>query len=148
MNQIKTTLLLAFMTFLLIVVSQLLGIDLVFAFSIALIFNLFMYFNSDKLAIRYSKAVPIQEGEHDNVVEIVKYLAAKEKMPMPKLFIIDSDQPNAFATGRNPKNASVAVTRGILSLLSRDELEGVLAHELSHVKNRDILVSTIAVVIG
>ena len=148
MNQIKTTLLLAFMTFLLVVVSQLLGMDLIFAFSIALIFNIFMYFNSDKLAIRYSKAIPIQEGEHDNVVEIVKYLASKEKMPMPKLFIIDSDQPNAFATGRNPKNASVAVTKGILNLLSREELEGVLAHELSHVKNRDILVSTIAVVIG
>ena len=77
MNQIKTTLLLAFMTFLLVVVSQLLGMDLIFAFSIALIFNIFMYFNSDKLAIRYSKAIPIQEGDHENVVDIVKYLASK-----------------------------------------------------------------------
>ena len=148
MNQFKTTLLLMVMTLLLLVVSQLLGMDLIFAFIIALLFNVFMYFKSDKLAIRYSKAVPLKEDEHQNLVEIVRYLASKEKMPVPKLYLIDSDQPNAFATGRNPKNASVAVTKGILNLLSRDELEGVLAHELSHVKNRDILVSTIAVVIG
>ena len=110
------------MTILLFVVAQMLGMDLIFAFIIALLFNLFMYFKSDTLAIRYSKAVPLKEGEHQNVVEIVRYLTSKEKMPVPKLYLIDSEQPNAFATGRNPKNASVAVTKGILSLLSRDEL--------------------------
>ena len=107
-----------------------------------------MYFFSARLALAATRAKPIEEGQYQDVVGIVTFLTQKEKMPMPDLYIIESDQPNAFATGRNPKNAAVAVTTGILKVLNRDELEGVLAHELSHVKNRDILVSSIAAMIA
>jgi len=90
----------------------------------------------------------IEDGQYEDVTGIVKYLIQKEKMPMPDLYIIENDQPNAFATGRNPKNASVAVTTGILKVLNREELEGVLAHEISHIKNRDILVSSMAAMLA
>jgi heat shock protein HtpX len=107
-----------------------------------------MYFYSGKLALASTKAKKIEEGQYQDVVGIVTFLTQKEKMPMPDLYIIENGQPNAFATGRNPKNASVAVTTGILKVLTRDELEGVLAHELSHIKNRDILVSSIAAMLA
>jgi heat shock protein HtpX len=92
--------------------------------------------------------VPVEEHQLPNVYSIVRSLAQRENMPMPKIYMINSPQPNAFATGRNPSNAAVAVTRGILDMMSHNELEGVLAHELAHVKNRDILISSIAATIG
>ena len=148
MNVIKTTALLTLMTLIFLFTAQSLGVDLVSSLFIAFLFNFFMYFFSARLALAATRAKPIEEGQHQDVVGIVTFLTQKEKMPMPDLYIIESDQPNAFATGRNPKNAAVAVTTGILKVLNRDELEGVLAHELSHVKNRDILVSSIAAMIA
>ncbi len=118
------------------------------ALGFAALFNFAVYFFSDKMALAASKAKPIQPGSMPQVEQMVASLADREGMPMPRLYTIDSPQPNAFATGRNPKNAAVAVTTGILGLMTAQELEGVLAHELAHVKNRDILISSIAATIG
>ena len=148
MNFVKTTALLTLMTLVVVFSASALGFDLVSALFFALVFNFIIYFYSGTLAIRATKARPIKEGEFQEVTQIIFNLTQKEKMPMPELYVINSDQPNAFATGRNPKNAKVAVTTGILALLNRDELEGVLAHELSHIKNRDILVSSIAAMLA
>ena len=128
MNVIKITALLTLMTLIFLFTAQSLGVDLVSSLFIAFVFNFFMYFFSAKLALAATRAKPIEEGQYQDVVGIVTFLTQKEKMPMPDLYIIESDQPNAFATGRNPKNAAVAVTTGILKVLNRDELEGVLAH--------------------
>ena len=106
--------------------------------------NFFSYFFSDKLAIMSSGAQPVSREQLPRVYQIVERLCAKTGLPMPKLFVIPTASPNAFATGRNPEHASLAVTAGILDLLNDDELEGVLAHELGHVRNRDILISSIA----
>lgn len=114
----------------------------------ALLLNLGAYFFSDKLALAASRAKPVEEHELPAVYSIVRNLAARADMPMPRIFRIDSPQPNAFATGRNPEHAAIAVTTGILEVMSNDELEGVLAHELSHVKNRDILISAIAAMLA
>ena len=148
MNFIKTTFLLTFLTLVLLFSAAALGFDLISALFFALVFNFFIYFFSGNLAIRSTRAELIKDGEFHEVNEIISNLTQKEQMPMPELYVIKSDQPNAFATGRNPKNAKVAVTTGILNLLNRDELEGVLAHELSHIKNRDILVSSIAAMLA
>ena len=148
MNFVKTTALLTLMTLVVMFSATAFGFDLVSALFFALIFNGFIYFFSGNLAIKSTRAQPIKEGQYIEVTQIITQLTQKEKMPMPELYIINSDQPNAFATGRNPKNAKVAVTTGILNLLNRDELEGVLAHELSHIKNRDILVSSIAAMLA
>ena len=148
MNFVKTTFLLTLMTLVLLFSAAALGFDLISALFFALVFNFFIYFFSGNLAIRSTRAELIKDGEFHEVKEIISNLTQKEQMPMPELYIIKSDQPNAFATGRNPKNAKVAVTTGILNLLNRDELEGVLAHELSHIKNRDILVSSIAAMLA
>jgi len=148
MNFVKTTALLTLMTLVVLFSATAFGFDLVSALFFALVFNFFIYFFSGSLAIKSTRARPIENGEFQNVTQIISHLIQKEKMPMPELYVIDSDQPNAFATGRNPKNAKVAVTTGILTLLNRDELEGVLAHELSHIKNRDILVSSIAAMLA
>ena len=148
MNFVKTTFLLTLMTLVLLFSAAALGFDLISALFFALVFNFFIYFFSGNLAIRSTRAELIKDGEFREVNEIISHLTQKEQMPMPELYIIKSDQPNAFATGRNPKNAKVAVTTGILNLLNRDELEGVLAHELSHIKNRDILVSSIAAMLA
>ena len=148
MNQIKTTILLTLMSLVVLFTAQTLGYNLIFSIFLAGIFNFFIYFYSGKIALSSTKAEKIGEGEYEEVTGIVKYLTQKEKMPMPELYIIKNDQPNAFATGRNPKNASVAVTTGILKVLNRDELEGVLAHEISHIKNRDILVSSMAAMLA
>ncbi len=106
--------------------------------------NFFAYFFSHKMALKASRAKPVEEHELPTVYAIVRRLAAKAEMPMPSIHLIDQPQPNAFATGRNPANAAVAVTSGILEIMTDEELEGVLAHELAHVANRDILISTIA----
>ena len=148
MNFVKTTALLTLMTLVVLFSATAFGFDLVSALFFALIFNGFIYFFSGNLAIKSTRAQPIKEGQYIEVTQIISLLTQKEKMPMPELYIINSDQPNAFATGRNPKNAKVAVTTGILNLLNKDELEGVLAHELSHIKNRDILVSSIAAMLA
>jgi heat shock protein HtpX len=148
MNFVKTTALLTLMTLVVLFSATAFGFDLVYALFFALVFNFFIYFFSGSLAIKSTRARPIEAGEFQDVTQIISHLVQKEKMPMPELYVIDSDQPNAFATGRNPKNAKVAVTTGILTLLNRDELEGVLAHELSHIKNRDILVSSIAAMLA
>ena len=148
MNFVKTTLLLTLMTLVVLFSATALGFDIISALFFAAVFNFFIYFFSGNLAIKSTKAQLIQDGEYEEVTQIISNLIQKEKMPMPELYVINSDQPNAFATGRNPKNAKVAVTTGILKLLNRDELEGVLAHELSHIKNRDILVSSIAAMLA
>ena len=148
MNFVKTTALLTLMTLVVLFSATALGFDVISALFFAVIFNFFIYFFSGNLAIKSTRAQLIKDGEYEEVTKIISHLIQKEKMPMPELYVINSDQPNAFATGRNPKNAKVAVTTGILKLLNRDELEGVLAHELSHIKNRDILVSSIAAMLA
>jgi heat shock protein HtpX len=145
-NNFKTAFLLTAMTVFLVLVGQALGgrNGAVMAFCIAAAMNFFSYFFSDKLAIMSSGAQPVSREELPRVYQIVERLCAKSGLPMPKIYVIPTGSPNAFATGRNPNHASVAVTAGILDLLSDDELEGVLAHELGHVRNRDILISSIA----
>jgi heat shock protein HtpX len=115
---------------------------------IAVLFNLVMYWNSAKLALRASKAKPVDRSEAPELYRDVEELATKAGVPTPKIYLIPSEQPNAFATGRNPKHAVVAVTEGLLRYLPRDQVKGVLAHEMAHVANRDILVMTIAAMIG
>ena len=148
MNFVKTTALLTLLTLTVMFAAAALGFDLVTSIFFAFLFNFIMYFYSGSLAIRSTGAKPLADGQFPEVVEIITRLSKKENMPLPELYVIQSDQPNAFATGRNPKKAKVAVTTGIMSLLNRDELEGVLAHELSHIKNRDILVSSIAAMLA
>jgi len=114
------------------------------AFAIAATMNFFSYFYSDKLALAMYHAQPATREQLPRVYAAVERLTAKANIPMPKIYVLPTESPNAFATGRNPQHASVAVTQGILDLLNDDELEGVLAHELSHVRNRDILTSSIA----
>ncbi|HEU4916711.1 MAG TPA: zinc metalloprotease HtpX [Acidimicrobiia bacterium] len=150
MNNLKTVALLAFMSTLLWLVAVSLfpdgGFMLGFLFVIG--FNVLAYFFSDKLALATSRARPVTEAELPNVYAIVRRLALQKNMPEPRIYLIESPQPNAFATGRSPKHAAVAVTSGILQILTDDELEGVLAHELAHVSNRDILISSIAAMIA
>ena len=144
-NNLKTTVLLAGMTGLLLVIGQAWrgrqGLEM--ALVIAAIMNLGSYFFSDKIALRMSNAQPISRDEAPRIYAIVERLAAKANIPVPKIYLIQTDSPNAFATGRNPNHASVAVTRGILDLCDDEEIEGVLAHELGHVRNRDILISAV-----
>jgi heat shock protein HtpX len=145
-NNFKTAVLLTGMTLFVILVGQIVGGQrgAVMALILAGVMNFISYFFSDKIAIMSSGAKPVSREEMPRLYEIVERLTAKANLPMPKLFIIPTDSPNAFATGRNPQHASVAVTAGILKLLTDDELEGVLAHELGHVRNRDILISSVA----
>ncbi len=145
-NNLKTAFLLTAMTVFLVLVGDAIGghNGALVAFFIAAAMNFFSYFFSDKLAIMASGAQPVTREELPRVYRIVELLTAKTGLPMPKIYVIPTASPNAFATGRNPSHASVAVTAGILDLLNDDELEGVLAHELGHVRNRDILISSIA----
>jgi heat shock protein HtpX len=148
MNNAKTVGLLAFMTALLFFIVYALGGSFAMALIIAFGFNFFAYFFSDKMALRISRARPVTETEQPELYAIVRRLTTQIDMPTPSIHVIDSPQPNAFATGRSPKKAAVAVTTGILQVLDHSELEGVLAHELAHVKNRDILISSIAAMLG
>lgn len=145
-NTFKTTLLLTAMTLLLLFIGEAVGgrNGLVTALIIAGVMNFISYFFSDKIALAIYGAKPITREELPRLYRIVEQLTQRLGLPMPKLFVIPTDSPNAFATGRNPSHASVAVTRGILNLLDDEELEGVLAHEIGHVRNRDILISSIA----
>jgi heat shock protein HtpX len=146
MNTLKTTVLLTALTVLLMLVGLHFGGEngMIIAFVIAAGMNFFSYFYSDKLALAMYRAQPVTREQLPRAYEVVERMTGRLGLPMPKIYVIPTDSPNAFATGRNPKHASVAVTHGILQLLSDDELEGVLAHELGHVKNRDILTSSIA----
>jgi heat shock protein HtpX len=115
---------------------------------IALAFNFAMYWFSDRIALKMSRARPLEPGEAPEVAIDVQDLATRAGIPMPRLYLIPSQQPNAFATGRNPKNSAVAVTEGLITLMPRDQVLAVLAHELAHIRNRDVLVTTIAAMIG
>jgi heat shock protein HtpX len=147
---LRTTILMAALGGLLVVIGAAIGgpsTALTFLF-IALAINFFAYFFSDKMALKMSRAQPIDESEAPRLYQIVRELTTRADLPMPRLYMIPQDQPNAFATGRNPKHSAVAVTRGITKLLSEDELRGVLAHELTHIRNRDILIQSVASAIG
>jgi heat shock protein HtpX len=147
---LKTTVLLAGLTGLLVVIGALIGgpdMALVFLVLAALL-NLGAYWFSDRIALAMARAKPISESEAPRLYQIVRELTTRADLPMPRLYMIPQDQPNAFATGRSPKRSAVAVTRGIVKLLSEDELRGVLAHELAHVRNRDILITSVAATIG
>jgi len=116
----------------------------IYAFIFAGLMNFVMYWFSDKIVLRMYRAKEVSQGEAPELYQIVGELVNKASLPMPKVYIIENDTPNAFATGRNPEHAAVAVTTGILRILSKEELMGVIGHELSHIKHRDILISTIA----
>ncbi|MCJ7725194.1 MAG: M48 family metalloprotease, partial [Acidimicrobiia bacterium] len=149
-NNFKTLVLMAGLGGLFVMVGQYMGgtNGALIALGFAALLNMGMYFFSSKIALASAKARPVEERELPNVYSIVRSLAQRENMPMPSIHLIDSPQPNAFATGRSPKHAAVAVTTGIVQLMDYAELEGVLAHELSHVRNRDILISSIAATVA
>jgi heat shock protein HtpX len=150
MNQLKTTMLMAALMGLFLFFGQLLGGQqgLVIAFVLAAGLNFFSYFYSDKIVLKMYKAQEVTENEQPRLYRMVAGLAQKTRMPMPRVYIIPNPTPNAFATGRNPKHAVVAATAGIMNLLSDEELEAVMAHELGHVQNRDILISSVVATIA
>jgi heat shock protein HtpX len=145
-NTFKTAFLLTAMTLLLMAIGRAFGGQngMLLALGIAAVTNFVAYFFSDKIALATYRAQPVTREQLPRVYSVVERITQKIGLPMPKIYVIPTDSPNAFATGRNPKHASVAVTQGILNLLNDEELEGVLAHELGHVNNRDILISSIA----
>ena len=149
-NNMKTLVLMAGLGALFVLVGQLLGgtNGAIGALVFAGLLNFAIYFFSAKLALASARAKPVTESELPNVYSIVRSLTQRENMPMPDIYVIESEQPNAFATGRNPSHAAVAVTRGIIEMMDHTELEGVLAHEISHVRNRDILIASIAATVA
>src|SRR5919197_2664888 len=149
-NRLKTWILIAALGALFVLVGQWIGgtNGAVIALAIARVFNFSMYWFSDKIAIATTRSKPVTEREMPDYYRIVRQLTNERQLPMPKLFVSEMMQPNAFATGRNPEHASVAVTKGILQVLDERELRAVLAHELSHVANHDILINSIAAGIG
>src|SRR6266850_6623169 len=146
MNQLKTLILLATLTALLLLVGQTLAgrRGFMMALMFAGVMNFAAYWWSDKIVLRMYGAQEIDEAQAPDLFAVIRQLAQRARMPMPRVYLIPQETPNAFATGRNPQNAAVAVTEGIMRLLDREELEGVLAHELSHVQNRDTLIMTVA----
>ena len=146
MNTLKTAFLLTVLTLFLMFIGAHFGgrNGMILAFFVAAGMNFFSYFYSDKLALSMYRAQPVTREQLPRVYHIMDRILPRMALPMPKIYVIPNDSPNAFATGRNPKHAAVAVTQGILNLLNDEELEGVLAHELGHVRNRDILTSSIA----
>ncbi len=146
MNTFKTALLLTALTLVLVLIGDHFGGQngMILAFVVAAGMNFVSYFYSDKLALSMYRAQPVTREQLPRVYAVAERMTQRIGLPMPKIYLIPTDSPNAFATGRNPQHASVAVTEGILNLLNEDELEGVLAHELGHVRNRDILTSSIA----
>ena len=147
---LRTGLLMAFLTGLLMALGYVLGNEagLLFAFVFAMVMNFFSYWFSDKIVLTWYRARIVDETEAPELYRMVEGLAREAGIPTPKVAIVPTDVPNAFATGRDPKHGVVAVTQGLLRLLDRDELEGVLAHEISHIKNRDILIQTLAAVLA
>jgi heat shock protein HtpX len=150
MNFFRTAVLLAFLTALFMVVGYFIGGQqgIVIAFLVAVGMNFFTYWNADKMVLRMNNAQEVDASTAPEYYQIVQQLAAEAGLPMPRTYIVHSDQPNAFATGRDPEHAAVAATTGLLDRLSREEVAGVMAHELSHVKHRDTLIMTIAATIG
>lgn len=155
MNAFKTMFLFTLLTVLLVAIGGYFGGQqgMIFAFGFAALINFFAYWFSDKVALAMYGAKKVEEAnipqaDKDRLLRITRDLATSARLPMPKVYVIPSPQPNAFATGRNPEHASVAATEGILRLLSDDELAGVMAHELAHVKNRDILIASVAATIA
>jgi heat shock protein HtpX len=149
-NTFKTAFLLTLLTLLLLFIGRAFGGQngMILALVFAAIMNFVSYFYSDKIALAMYRAQPVSREELPRAYAVVERLTQKIGIPMPKLYVIPTDSPNAFATGRNPNHASVAVTQGILNLLNDEELEGVLAHELGHVNNRDILISSVAATVA
>jgi heat shock protein HtpX len=145
-NMLKTTVLLAALTVLFVLLGGMVGGEqgMVVAFLVAAAMNFVSYWWADKIVLRMYGAREVTEAEAPEFYHLVRNLATRAGLPMPRVYIIPTDTPNAFATGRNPQHAAVAATEGILRILTRDELEGVMSHELGHVRNRDILISTIA----
>ncbi len=145
-NQIRTAVLLAVMTVLIIMAGRLLGgrQGMIIAFFLAIGMNFFSYWYSDKMVLRMYRAQAVTPDQAPELYGIVSRLAVRSGLPMPKIYIIPERAPNAFATGRNPEHAVVAVTQGLVDVMDTDEITGVLAHEMAHVKNRDILIGTIA----
>jgi len=150
MNQFKTFLLMLVLTGLFILVGTAIGgrNGAIYAFIFAALMNFFAYWFSDKIVLRMYGAKEVSQSEAPELYGIVAELTSKVSLPMPKVYIIENDTPNAFATGRNPEHAAVAVTSGILRILSKEELMGVIGHELSHIRHRDILISSIAATIA
>ena len=150
MNYLKTAMLLAGMTALFVGIGFLLGgpTGMLIAFAVAVAMNAFAYWNSDRMVLSMYGATEVDARSAPGLYGTVRQLAARADLPMPKVYIIDSDQPNAFATGRNPENAAVAATSGLLKILSTEEVAGVMAHELAHVKNRDTLIMTITATVA
>lgn len=150
MNTIKTIVLLGFLSCMIVTIGYVLGgrEGMMFAFVIAVVTNIGSYWFSAPLALRMNGAVPVSREEAPELYQIVENIAARAKVPVPSIHIIPSDSPNAFATGRNPENAAVAVTEGLLRILNWDELDAVIAHEMGHVRNRDILIASIAAVLA
>jgi len=146
MNALRTGILMSVMTVLLVIIGKLLGGNqgALTALVVAAVMNFLSYWSSDKIALMRYRAKPITRDQAPQLYDLVERLARSGDLPMPKLFVIPSQTPNAFATGRDPRHAAVAVTEGALGLLNSDELAGVIGHELAHVKNRDILVQSIA----
>jgi len=145
-NWFRTTLLLGAMTLLIVFIGNLLGGQqgMIFAFILAIAMNFFSYWFSDKIVLKMYRAREVNQDESPEIYRIVEKLTQRANLPMPRIYVIPQEAPNAFATGRNPEHAVVAVTEGLLKLMNRDEIEGVLSHELAHVKNRDILIGSIA----
>jgi len=150
MNGLKTMALMVTLTLMLVFIGGLLGgkSGMTFALIMAFGINFITYWFSDKIVLKMYKAQPVNESEAPDLYNMVRRLSQRAQLPMPKVYIMEQDQPNAFATGRNPEHGVVAVTTGIMRMLSREELEGVIAHELAHIKHRDILVSTVAAAIA
>jgi heat shock protein HtpX len=146
MRAVKTLLLLTALTMLLVLGGDAIAGQqgMIFGFAIAIVMNGVAYFFSDKIALKSSGAQPVSREEMPRLYQVMERLVSKAQLPMPKLYVIPQAAPNAFATGRNPSHASVAVTAGLMDLMTDDELEGVIAHELSHVRNYDILITSVA----
>jgi len=149
-NNVKTTLLLAALTGLLLVIGDYVGGQrgMMFALLVAAVMNLVGYFFSDKIALAMSGAQAVSREQAPRLYQIVERLAAKSNIPTPRIYVIPQSAPNAFATGRNPKHAAVAVTHGLLEICTDEEVEGVLAHELGHIRNRDILISAVVATVA
>ncbi|MCJ7459421.1 MAG: zinc metalloprotease HtpX [candidate division Zixibacteria bacterium] len=150
MNTLKTAFFLTLLTLLLIFIGRILGGNsgMVIALIFAAVLNLGSYWFSDKIVLGIYRAQKIEEGDNPGLYRIIRRIASQAGLPMPKVYIIPTDSPNAFATGRNPEHSAVAVTSGILRILSEEELEGVISHEMSHIKNRDILISSIVATVA
>ena len=150
MNNIKTLFLMTLLTVLLVLAGGAIAGEagLILALGFALILNVFSWWNSDRIAIRMTRSKPVSRKQAPQLYELVETLCKRANLPTPALYITPSAQPNAFATGRNPRNSAIAVTDGLLRNLNREEIEGVIAHELAHIQNRDTLISTVAAVMA